>query len=63
MTLGGIFISAKPIEQLLAGHIKFLSQFMYTHARHMVSSSTYPHRERLTQLLGDTLATFSSTSF
>jgi len=43
MTLGGDLHLRQAIEQLLAGHIKFLSQFMYTHARHMVSSSTYPH--------------------
>ena len=43
MTLGGDLHLRQAIEQLLAGHIKFLCQFMYTHARHMVSSSTYPH--------------------
>ena len=43
MTLSGNFHLRKTIEQLLAGHIKFFCQFMYTHARHIVSSSITLH--------------------
>ena len=42
MALGRDLHLCQPIEQLLAGHIKFFCQFMYSHARHMGLPSTYP---------------------
>ncbi len=39
VALGGDLHLRKAIKQLLARHIEFFSQFMYSHARHIVSSS------------------------